>query len=88
MDARVGLVLLLVCAGNLVGDATKDMHIEVSGSNKGGGFIDVCAMCEEYTAMALVYLSQNKTQTEIMDSLHKACFDLHGLALADQVFTT
>ncbi|CAO2839204.1 unnamed protein product [Amaranthus hypochondriacus] len=80
MDARVGLVVLLVFACNFVCDATNDMHIEVSGSDSAGGFIDVCSMCEEYTTMALGYLTQDKTQIEIMDSLHKACIDLHGLA--------
>ncbi|XP_057549664.1 uncharacterized protein LOC130827823 [Amaranthus tricolor] len=79
MDIRVGLVLLFI-AGNLVCDAIKDVSLEVSGTENSGGFIDVCTLCEDYTTMALRYLSENKTQNEIMDSLHKACFELHGLA--------
>ncbi|KMZ60904.1 Saposin B domain-containing protein [Zostera marina] len=32
-----------------------------------------CTLCEEYASLALDYLSQNKTQTEIIDSLTQAC---------------
>ncbi|KAK8571449.1 hypothetical protein V6N13_047137 [Hibiscus sabdariffa] len=34
---------------------------------------NVCTLCEEYTSEAIDYLSQNKTQTEIVELLHKSC---------------
>lgn len=33
----------------------------------------LCTLCEEYTAKALNYMANNKTQTEIIDLLHKSC---------------
>lgn len=39
---------------------------------------DICTLCEEYTAKALIYLTQNKTQEEIIDYLHNACHQLHS----------
>lgn len=39
---------------------------------------DVCTLCEEYSAKALEYLSENKTQEEVMDYLHNACHQLHS----------
>ncbi|KMT06581.1 hypothetical protein BVRB_7g157510 [Beta vulgaris subsp. vulgaris] len=80
MDARIGLVVLLVLAGNLVCDARNLMASDVSGSENVGRSVDVCTLCEEYTTLALDYLNQNKTQNEVMDSLHKACLQMHGLA--------
>lgn len=44
----------------------------------GGGLRNdnVCMLCEEYTSQALDYLSDNKTQTEILERLHKSCSHL------------
>lgn len=58
----------------------------LSGSENVGRSVDVCTLCEEYTTLALDYLNQNKTQNEVMDSLHKACLQMHGLA--QQVLTS
>ncbi|KAL3615749.1 hypothetical protein CASFOL_040043 [Castilleja foliolosa] len=33
----------------------------------------LCTLCEEFAGQALNYLSENKTQTEIIDTLHKSC---------------
>lgn len=82
MDVRVGLVVLLVLAGNLICDARNLAASDVSGTES----IDICTMCEEYTTLALEYLSQNKTQNEVMESLHKSCLQLHGY-LAQQCTT-
>ncbi|KAK4755451.1 hypothetical protein SAY87_009208 [Trapa incisa] len=38
----------------------------------------VCTLCEEYTAMALDYLSKNKSQSEIIELLHTSCSQLHA----------
>ncbi|KAL2926651.1 Prosaposin [Bienertia sinuspersici] len=79
MDVRVGLVVLLVLAGNLMCDA-RHLVPRYSGSKNVDGVIDVCTMCEEYTTIARDYLRQNKTQDEVMEALHKACLQLHGLS--------
>lgn len=39
----------------------------------------LCTACEEFSALALGYLAENKTQTEIVATLHKACSQLHNL---------
>ncbi|CAJ1810744.1 unnamed protein product [Sphenostylis stenocarpa] len=39
---------------------------------------DVCALCEEYTAKALDYLNDKKTQQEIIDVLHNTCHQIHS----------
>lgn len=33
----------------------------------------VCKLCEEFATQALDYFADNKTQTEIIDMLHKTC---------------
>lgn len=38
----------------------------------------LCTLCEEFTAQALDYLNQNKTQDEIVDVLHQTCSRLHS----------
>ncbi|PHT28118.1 hypothetical protein CQW23_32279 [Capsicum baccatum] len=36
----------------------------------------LCTLCEEYTARAVKYMANNKTQTEIIDLLHKSCLKM------------
>ncbi|KAK4359219.1 hypothetical protein RND71_021448 [Anisodus tanguticus] len=43
---------------------------EVSGNEQ------LCTLCEEYTAKAVNYMANNKTETEIMDLLHKSCLKM------------
>lgn len=43
-----------------------------------GGNQQLCTLCEEYTALAAGYLGANKTETEIIDTLHKACSRLRA----------
>ncbi|KDP22785.1 hypothetical protein JCGZ_00372 [Jatropha curcas] len=38
----------------------------------------VCTLCEEFATQALDYLTENKTQTEIVDILHGACSKVHS----------
>ncbi|XP_059668119.1 uncharacterized protein LOC132313392 [Cornus florida] len=40
---------------------------------------NACTLCEEYATMALAYLAENKTQTEVIDLLHVACSQLQFL---------
>lgn len=76
MDVRVGFVVLLVLAGNWGCDAR---NLVAPGVENAGGNVDMCTICEDYASLALVYLGENKTQAEIMDTLHNACFQMHNL---------
>lgn len=51
------------------------MQISKQGQVEGGGLENdnVCTLCEEFTAKAVDYLADNKTQTEIIDVLHMSC---------------
>ncbi|OVA17251.1 Saposin-like type B [Macleaya cordata] len=63
------------------------------GGGGGGGAADtylildnkgVCALCEQFTSQAIYYVTQNKTQSEIIDSLHQACSMLHTASFIQQ----
>lgn len=34
---------------------------------------NLCTLCEEFALDALNYISENRTQTEIINTLHKSC---------------
>ncbi|KAL9268061.1 Prosaposin-like protein [Drosera capensis] len=80
MDRRVGLMFLLMLAVNLVCDARDLPSSDISGVKETTKKIDVCTLCEEYATVALDYLSEDKTQTEVIEVLHEACSQLHSLA--------
>ncbi|KAH9622576.1 hypothetical protein KSS87_016463 [Heliosperma pusillum] len=85
MDVRVGLLVLIVFAGNCVSDArnlaaAEDSDVEVAGKK-----IDVCTLCEQYVTVALDYIKDDKTQNEVLEALHKTCSQMHNLA--DQCVT-
>ncbi|THU55531.1 hypothetical protein C4D60_Mb11t07550 [Musa balbisiana] len=40
------------------------------------GVDQLCKLCENFTAQATQYLGENKTQTEIIETLHQACSEL------------
>ncbi|KAM7532072.1 hypothetical protein LguiB_035482 [Lonicera macranthoides] len=58
---------------------------EILASEKVGKNDNVCTLCEEFAAEALKYLSENKTQTEIIKVLHKSCSKL--LSFKQECFT-
>ncbi|GAY32210.1 hypothetical protein CUMW_001130 [Citrus unshiu] len=39
---------------------------------------NLCTLCEEFTAKAVDYFAENKTQTEIINLLHSSCSHLHS----------
>ena len=43
------------------------------------GTVDFCNICEDYANVTLIYLNDNKTQTEVMNSLHQACSQMYRL---------
>uniref|UniRef100_A0A5B7AJX6 Pulmonary surfactant-associated protein B n=1 Tax=Davidia involucrata TaxID=16924 RepID=A0A5B7AJX6_DAVIN len=51
----------------------KEMEREVQALEEVGRNEKVCTLCEEFTAEALEYLAENKTQTEIIGILHNTC---------------
>ena len=38
----------------------------------------LCSLCEEFTSQGISYLSENETQTEIINGLHETCSQLHS----------
>ncbi|XP_038720200.1 prosaposin-like isoform X2 [Tripterygium wilfordii] len=89
MGVRIGLLFLLVLGVTWTCDARTVVNFklnkvvyDISGSQKHESGIGasevsrtdrVCTLCEEFTTEAIGYLSENKTQTEVLDILHKAC---------------
>lgn len=51
--------------------------LQVSGDEFVGND-NVCTLCEEFAGQALDYLGENKTQTEIIETLHQTCSQLHS----------
>ncbi|GAB2235956.1 hypothetical protein Drorol1_Dr00026401 [Drosera rotundifolia] len=80
MDRRVGFLFLLMLALNLLSDARDLPSSDISGVKEATKKLDVCTLCEEYATVALDYLSEDKTQTEVIEVLHEACTQLHSLA--------
>ncbi|KAG2404533.1 hypothetical protein LR48_Vigan03g071500 [Vigna angularis] len=74
MEGRMALLFLFVLAAAWACDARelakRDQLSKLSIKP------DVCALCEEYTAKALDYLNENKTQQEIIGILHNTCHQL------------
>ncbi|KAI3408255.1 uncharacterized protein J3R85_020393 [Psidium guajava] len=74
MDGKIGLLFVLLWSTTCISDARQLAHSVVGG--EGLRSDNVCTLCEEYTSQALDYLGDNKTQTEILELLHKSCSHL------------
>ncbi|KAF6156048.1 hypothetical protein GIB67_010972 [Kingdonia uniflora] len=103
MDARLGLLFLLMLgiswvhveARSLVVSDATGMQINYEGPKSESETIkvdrkneDVCTLCEEFASQAVYYFGENKTQLEIIDTLHLACskirsFKTECIALVD-----
>ncbi|GAA0165606.1 scaffold/adaptor protein [Lithospermum erythrorhizon] len=57
--------------------AGKDVRVAEVGRN------EVCTLCEEFASDAMKYLSNNKTQTEIIEMLHQSCSKLRSFEQED-----
>ncbi|KAL9268903.1 hypothetical protein AKJ16_DCAP25394 [Drosera capensis] len=77
MDLRFGLFLVLFLAFNSAYDARELPSSDFSGTTDNK--VDVCALCEQYSTLALNYLSENKTQAEVIGVLHDACSQMQSL---------
>ncbi|XP_030466003.1 uncharacterized protein LOC115685122 [Syzygium oleosum] len=73
MDGKIGVLFVLVLSTTFICDA-RQLNSIVGGEGLRND--NVCMLCEEYTAQALDYISDNKTQTEILELLHKSCSHL------------
>ncbi|XWS09482.1 hypothetical protein CRYUN_Cryun40dG0088500 [Craigia yunnanensis] len=89
MDVRFGLLFLFVLGASLACDARQleameavisDASVVQINQGQDGEVVEkvsqkdnVCTLCEEFTNEAIDYLSKNKTQTEIVEMLHKSC---------------
>ncbi|GLU14916.1 hypothetical protein SLE2022_314570 [Rubroshorea leprosula] len=87
MDARVGLLFLVVLGATFVGDARQlsateffprsvlISHIsgKIQASEKFAQNDNFCTLCEEYATEALDYLSKNETKTEVLEILYTTC---------------
>ncbi|GMH10008.1 hypothetical protein Nepgr_011849 [Nepenthes gracilis] len=78
MDARVGLFFLLVLGFNGASNARNFASSDHSSLEKGSKKVDVCTLCEKYVTLALEYLSENKTQAEVIELLQVACSETHA----------
>lgn len=61
------LVLPVLQTNNKLSEGESHLVEEVSKNN------ELCTLCEDFASEALNYLSENKTQTEIISILHKSC---------------
>ncbi|GAB2255218.1 hypothetical protein Droror1_Dr00008996 [Drosera rotundifolia] len=77
MDLRFGLFFVLFMAFNSACDARELPSSDFSGTTDNK--VDVCTLCEQYSTLALNYLSENKTQAEVIEVLHDACSQMHSL---------
>ncbi|XP_020239287.1 prosaposin [Cajanus cajan] len=82
MEGRLGLLFLVVLGAAWACDARKLANTDQLSNTANTGIYepsrkpDVCVLCEEYTAKAVDYLNENKTQQEIIDILHNTCHQL------------
>ncbi|KAK9734349.1 hypothetical protein RND81_04G133500 [Saponaria officinalis] len=77
MDVRVGLVVLIAFAGIWVSDAKNYAASEDTGYESK---IDLCSLCENYVAVALDYLKDDKTENVIVEALYNTCSQMQILA--------
>ncbi|URD79283.1 Saposin-like type B, region 1 family protein, partial [Musa troglodytarum] len=52
------------------------LHSQIKVSKVVEGDDQLCKLCENFTAQATQYLGENKTRTEIIETLHQACAEL------------
>lgn len=88
MGVRVELLLLFVLGATWACDARQLASYDISSSNLmiSNSSVpqtnvdkneNVCTLCEEFSAQALDYLAENKTQKEVVGILHRSCTQLH-----------
>ncbi|KAI4324520.1 hypothetical protein MLD38_030003 [Melastoma candidum] len=81
MYLPVGLLVLLVSSSSWIADARHDLNLngDVSTNEQ------MCTLCKEFTRHTLRYFRDAKTQTMIINVLHKSC--TQALSLKKQCIT-
>jgi len=62
---------LLLCSVEIMENQEQEKEIQTT--NNVTRKDEVCTLCEEFASQALHYLAENKTQTEILEKLHRSC---------------
>ncbi|RWW23926.1 hypothetical protein GW17_00011806 [Ensete ventricosum] len=57
-----------------IGTGTLQSQSKISKGVKGND--QLCTLCENFTAQATQYIGENKTQTELLETLHQACSEM------------
>ncbi|XP_064946693.1 uncharacterized protein LOC135671640 isoform X2 [Musa acuminata AAA Group] len=57
-----------------IGTGTPQSRSKISKAVKGND--QLCTLCENFTAQATQYIGENKTQTELLETLHQACSEM------------
>ncbi|URD81269.1 Saposin-like type B, region 1 family protein [Musa troglodytarum] len=57
-----------------IGTGTPQSQSKISKAVKGND--QLCTLCENFTAQATQYIGENKTQTELLETLHQACSEM------------
>ncbi|XWS13070.1 hypothetical protein CRYUN_Cryun36dG0005900 [Craigia yunnanensis] len=89
MDVRFGLLFLFVLGASWACDARQleaaevvisDASVVQINQRQDGEVVEkvaqkdnVCTLCEQFATEAIDFLSQNKTESEIVEMLHKSC---------------
>ncbi|KAI4331625.1 hypothetical protein MLD38_029797 [Melastoma candidum] len=81
MYFRVGLLVLLVSSSSWIADAGHDLSLNGDALKNE----NTCTLCEEFTRDTLRYFRSTKTQTMILNVLHKSC--AQALSLKKQCIT-
>uniref|UniRef100_A0A7N1A8Q0 Saposin B-type domain-containing protein n=1 Tax=Kalanchoe fedtschenkoi TaxID=63787 RepID=A0A7N1A8Q0_KALFE len=74
----LGILMLVVLHASWMCDARQLMGSETLRIGSGLKNNQVCTLCETYATQAIGYLSQNKTQEEVIDLLHTSCSRLRS----------
>ncbi|XP_038988916.1 prosaposin-like isoform X1 [Phoenix dactylifera] len=88
MGLRMRFMLLLMLASSACTNArdllTLDIMVDykIQSENRMSESVarnqELCTLCEEFTSQAIYHLGENKTQAEIINTLHQACSRLHS----------
>ncbi|CAL9209596.1 unnamed protein product [Musa hybrid cultivar] len=62
------------CLSCKIGTGTPQSRSKISKAVKGND--QLCTLCENFTAQATQYIGENKTQTELLETLHQACSEM------------
>lgn len=68
------VTIILMVPATEIGTGTRQSQSKISKAIKGND--QLCTLCENFTAQATQYIGENKTQTELLETLHQACSEM------------